>query len=132
MKKIMFPGMIFILLFIFLYSCSDGAEKILSAYKGDTELSEGDEVPFLLYQNYPNPFNPSTSITFEVFTPIHLKLAVYSEEWEEVKVLLNEPINVGSYRFSFHMESEDIPSGDYYYTLEGGDYIQIRKMKILK
>ena len=117
------------LMIILFCSCSENAD-FMSGYDGDRELKEGEEVPFVLGQNYPNPFNPTTTIPFRVVINLKLKLTVYSDEWQPVKVLLEQPTSPGSYTLQF--DAKDLPSGDYYYTLEGGDYTQIRKMKLVK
>jgi len=45
-------------------------------------------------------------------------------------VLLEQPASIGSHQVQF--DAADLPSGDYYYMLEGGGYRQIRKMKLVK
>lgn len=125
--------LILIIIPITLFCCSD-EDRIFNAYKNDKELSEGDAVPFILEQNDPNPFNPSTVIAFRVATTLKLNLTVYTEDWMRVETLFNETVTVTeqpvTYRITF--EKQDIPSGEYYYTLKGGDYIQVRKMKVTK
>jgi hypothetical protein len=126
--KISIVSFIVLLLLVFSNGCEDA--DFITGYQGDRELKEGEEVPFLLGQNYPNPFNHTTTIPFRVAINLDLKLTVYSDEWQPVKVLLEQPTNPGSHTLQF--DAEDLPSGDYYYTLEGGDYTQIRKMKLVK
>ena len=116
-------------LIILFSSCSEDAD-FLSGYQGDRELKEGEEVPFVLQQNYPNPFDRTTTIPFRVANNLELKLTVYSDEWQPVKVLLERLMSSGAHQLQF--DASDLPSGDYYYTLEGGDYTQIRKMKLVK
>jgi len=122
-----------ILLALLLTFCSD-KDRIFNAYQGDTELSEGDLVPFILEQNYPNPFNPSTVIQYRVLSTMRLELKVYSEDWQEVATLVDGFVSGGPsyYSVPFNAESEDLPSGDYFYALEGGGYIQVRKMQVIK
>jgi hypothetical protein len=122
-----------IALALFLTFCSDD-DRIFNAYRGDRELSEGELVPFILEQNYPNPFNPSTVIRYQVFSAMRLKLKVYSEDWQEVATLFNGFVSGGPsyYSVTFNAESKKLPSGDYFYTLEGGGYIQVRRMMVVK
>ncbi|MBI5474068.1 MAG: hypothetical protein HY961_17160 [Ignavibacteriae bacterium] len=110
-------------------SCSD-ENKIAAAFTGDTELGEGSAVPFRLEQNYPNPFNPSTAIRFQLSTSMHVKLTVYTEDWQPVGELINEQLSAGIYLYMFN--AGDLPSGDYYYVMEGNGHKQIRKMRIMK
>ncbi len=118
-----------ILLIIVFYSgCEDGNTFV--GYEGDRKLAEGEPVPFLLQQNYPNPFNPTTVISFRVAVTLNLKLTVFSDEWQPVRVLIERSINAGVYQVTF--DAADLPSGDYYYILEGGGYRQIRIMKLVK
>jgi hypothetical protein len=110
-------------------SCTD-ENRIAAAYKGDEELAEGGSVPVLVNQNYPNPFNPSTVITFGVSRPMHVSLKAYTEDWQEVSVMVDEELAAGYYARVFN--ASYLPSGDYYYVLEGMGYTQIRKMKLVK
>jgi hypothetical protein len=123
---------ILILIFLvagFNLSCTDEG-KIAAAIRDGKELQEGDLVPFLLYQNYPDPFNPSTTIRFYAPGEVHLKLAVYTDDWQEVETLFDE-VAAGTYSVTFSTKP-DLPSGEYYYTLEGGGVVEIRKMHLIK
>ena len=113
---------------ILISSCSD-KKTVMTAWEGDKELSEGDLVPFQLYSNYPNPYNPSTRFRFEVYTAMHIKLTVYSEDWYKIKTLFDRHADPGNYSVEF---SKDIPSGEYFCMLEGRDYIQVAKVKLVK
>ncbi|MBN1408860.1 MAG: T9SS type A sorting domain-containing protein [Calditrichaceae bacterium] len=123
---------IFLIIFISLTFCihCDNDEKITAFYEDDKEVKEGDLVPFLLYQNYPNPFNPTTTIRFDLASQRKVKIKVYSEDWQVVGTLINDMSSVGSHSVQFN--AVDLPSGEYYYTMESGDYIQFRKMKLVK
>ena len=112
-----------------LINCTE-PDQILSAYRGDKELNEGTEVPFVLWQNYPNPFKPATTIQFDVAIPLKLTMKVYDEDWQEIEKLYDRDTVFGRYNIIF--SSKDLPTGDYFYTLEGGGYIQFRKMQIVK
>ena len=118
-----------IIIFLLFLSCTD--ENIVGvALKNNEELSTGDLIPFLLYQNFPNPFNPSTVIGFDVAYNMNLKLTVYTADWIEIEKVFNDSYGPGNYRVAFY--AKDIPSGDYFYVLEGEGYKIIRKMKIAK
>jgi hypothetical protein len=96
---------------------------------------------FTLYQNYPNPFNPSTTIRFTIsdlragrqglrFTT----LKVYDILGKEVAILVNEEKTAGNYEveFSTDLIHQTLPSGVYFYQLRAGEFIQTRKMVLLK
>jgi hypothetical protein len=99
------------------------------------------EIPkqFQLYQNYPNPFNPNTKIKFDLpktnFTLSKTKglivfLKVYDALGREVQTLVNENLNPGTYEVDFN--GDNLPSGVYFYKLVAGDYMQTKKMVLLK
>ncbi|NOX87454.1 MAG: hypothetical protein GXO77_00375 [Calditrichaeota bacterium] len=112
-------------------SCSDDGQ-FANAFLGATELKEGNVVPYILYQNYPNPFNYSTTIQYEVFMEMNLVLKVYTEDWIEVKTLVDGTHPPGQYAVKFNTKNIKISSGEFFYTLEGNNYIQVYKMKLLK
>ena len=126
MKQIVFVPFIIFLLFL---SCTD--ENLVGvALKNNEELSSGDNIPFLLHQNYPNPFNPTTVIGFDVAINMKLELTVYTTDWVVVEKLFNDSFGHGTYRYAFN--AKNIPSGDYFYVMEGSGFKIIRKMKIAK
>ncbi len=85
---------------------------------------------FNLYQNYPNPFNPSTIIEYFVSNKSRVELSVYNSLGQQVSELVNRIQPAGSYRTEF--ESGSLPSGIYFYKLSAGNFIQAKKMVILK
>lgn len=122
------------IVFVSFASCKD-ENTVLSAIKDGEELAEGTKVPFFMNQNYPNPFNPSTTIHFRVAQEMKLKLSVYTEDWELVNVLIEKELAMGLYEYNFDARSKDgkaLPSGSYYYSLEGGGYVLTMKMTLLK
>jgi hypothetical protein len=85
---------------------------------------------FALYQNFPNPFNPSTTIKFELPKSSHVSLAVYDILGREQSVLVNERRNAGVYEVKF--DGSNLASGVYFYRLEAGDFVQTKKLLILR
>jgi len=115
--------------------------------KGDTSTIIGinqisTEVPkyFSLSQNYPNPFNPTTKIKFSIPSPSPLergvvRLVIYDALGREVQTLVNEQLQPGTYEVEFPAPAGDgsnFSSGIYYYTLSSGDYIESKKMVLIK
>lgn len=91
-----------------------------------------EEVPnkYTLLQNYPNPFNPSTSISFDIIKQTHTLLKVYDVTGRLTAVLVNESLRAGSY--NVELNAGNLSSGVYFYKLEADNFIQTRKMVILK
>lgn len=117
-----------------LFSCDDEV-KLLSAIQDGEELEEGSSVPFLLFENFPNPFNPTTVIRYQVAVQMHLHLKVFTDDWQEVRTLVDREHVPGAFQVQFDgrdSEDEPIASGEYFYTLEGGGLTLVRKMKLLK
>ena len=88
---------------------------------------------FSLQQNYPNPFNPSTKVSFVISSASggsFVSLKVYDLLGREVSTLVNEYKPAGSYNVSWN--AADFPSGVYYYRLQAGSEIQVRKMVLMK
>ena len=87
---------------------------------------------FLLYQNYPNPFNPSTSIQYAISNTQFVTLKVYDLLGREVATLVNEEKTAGSYEIEFGVKSLELSSGIYFYKLQAGDFVETKKMILLK
>jgi hypothetical protein len=90
-------------------------------------------VEFHLSQNYPNPFNPTTSIQYTVSSTQYVTLKVYDVLGKEVATLVNEESatgGAGSYEVDFN--GDGLTSGIYFYQLSAGDYVETKKMILLK
>ena len=85
---------------------------------------------FKLQQNYPNPFNPETTITFRAAKDDHYNLKVYNISGQKVAVLLDDDCQAGTHQVLF--DASNLPSGTYFYRLEGGGMNVIKKMILLK
>ena len=83
-----------------------------------------------LFQNYPNPFNPVTNIQFDLPKEGLVTLKVYDVLGREVKNIVNEFKQAGSYIISFH--GSELSSGIYFYRLESGNFVQVRRMVLIK
>ena len=83
-----------------------------------------------LCQNYPNPFNPSTTIKYELPTISMVTLAVYDLLGREMSVLVNERKNAGVHEVQF--DASTLASGVYLYRLQAGDFVQSRKLVVLR
>ena len=97
-----------------------------------TDVDTGEDVPkeFSLSQNYPNPFNPSTVIRYSLPYNTDVKLAVYNALGQRVAFLINEAQEAGYYRIVF--ENPSLSSGVYFYRLQAGDFVDTKKLLLLK
>lgn len=91
---------------------------------------------YSLSQNYPNPFNPSTVISWQLAASGFVSLKVYDVLGNEVAALVNEEKQPGSYKVFFDTQQKtnntQLTSGVYFYQLRAGDFIQTKKMIVLK
>ena len=99
---------------------------------GDEENNFSQPKDFLLQQNYPNPFNPSTSIQYTISSTQFVTLKVYDLLGREVATLVNEEKPAGLYNAQFTMNNVQLSSGIYFYKLQAGDFIETKKMILLK
>ena len=85
---------------------------------------------FELSQNYPNPFNPSTTIRFSLPKETQLKINIYNMLGELVETLAEGTYEAGYHKVTFNASS--LPSGAYVYRIESSDFVQVRKMVLIK
>ena len=85
---------------------------------------------FKLYQNYPNPFNPTTNIRFEIPQQSLVKLIVYNILGREIATLVNEKLSAGSYETDWN--GTGYPSGVYFYKIIANDFVNVKKMVLIK
>lgn len=83
-----------------------------------------------LSQNYPNPFNPTTQIDFAVKTDGFVTLKVYNMLGQEIATLVNEQKPAGSYNVTFN--ASNLPSGIYICSMKVNDFVQNRKVILMK
>lgn len=85
---------------------------------------------FSLKQNYPNPFNPSTVIQYSINTKQSVNLTVFDVLGNEVAILVNEFKEPGIHSVEFN--ASDLSNGIYYYKLSAGDFVDVKKMILVK
>ncbi len=85
---------------------------------------------FILEQNFPNPFNPNTVISYQLPVAGNVLLKVYDVLGNEISTLVNEEKPAGSYEVKF--DASGLSSGVYFYRLQVGEFVQTRKMILLK
>ena len=85
---------------------------------------------FKLDQNYPNPFNPMTRISYTLPVRTSVKLRVYDLLAQVIAELVNGIQEAGRYEVTF--DGSNLPSGAYFYKLEAGSYIEVKKLLLVK
>jgi len=85
---------------------------------------------FMLHQNFPNPFNPSTTIKYELPRSAVVNLSVYDLLGRMVSVLVNERREAGVHEVKFN--GSNLASGVYFYRLTAGDFVQTRKLLLVR
>jgi hypothetical protein len=93
---------------------------------GDGQLPK----EFALSQNYPNPFNPSTTIKYDLSVDTRVSLKVFNIIGQEVVTLVNGEQKAG-YK-SIQWNAANVASGVYFYRLQAGDFVAIKKLLLLK
>ena len=97
-----------------------------------SDVVEVEKVPiqYELSQNYPNPFNPSTTIRFSLPKQTQLKLNLYNILGELVETIIEGNYEVGNYKVTFN--ASNLSSGVYIYRIESSEFVQTKKMMLLK
>ncbi len=98
-----------------------------------TDVSDDNKIPteYSLEQNYPNPFNPSTTIQYSLPEAGTVNINIYNILGENVKTIINNSTQTaGSYKAVFNASA--LPSGIYFYRLEVNDFVQVKKMILMK
>jgi hypothetical protein len=90
------------------------------------------EIPkeYKLHQNFPNPFNPKTIINFDIINNGNVKIIVYDLLGKETSVLVNQDLVPGKYSVDF--DASNFASGLYFYRISAGDFVDVKKMLIIK
>jgi len=97
-------------------------------------ISEHSQAPptFALHQNYPNPFNPSTILSWQLESRCFVTLKIYDVLGNVVVTLVNQEQSAGDHHYEFTLSDVVLPSGIYFYRLQAGNFIETKKMIVLK
>ena len=127
-----------------VYGCTDpeasNFDPEANIDDGSCELltvSEGIVSPttFTLYQNYPNPFNPITSLRYDLPEQALVTLTVYDMLGREITQLINTTREAGYSSVQWNatdMHGKPVSAGVYLYQIRAGEFVQTRKMVLLK
>jgi hypothetical protein len=97
-----------------------------------TSISEKSNLPteFTLKQNYPNPFNPSTIIRYTVPQFSKVVIKIFDVLGNEIETLVNDEKPMGTYELTWYVKG--LSSGVYFYRIQAGDFVETKKMILLK
>lgn len=95
-----------------------------------TSVEDETKYEFAVEQNYPNPFNPSTKIIYTIPTNSLVKLIVFDVLGREVRILVDEFQEAG--RYSADFKGDDLSSGVYLYRLTSEQFIETKKLILLR
>ncbi|RPH95362.1 MAG: T9SS C-terminal target domain-containing protein [Calditrichaeota bacterium] len=116
------------------YPLNDGeAYNLGNVEKEVTAIDEMDRDGihgYKLEQNYPNPFNPITTINYQIPQDNEVELTVYNLVGKKITTLVSEHQAAGSYAVNWN--AGDFPTGVYLYYLRAGNYVESRKMLLVK
>ena len=107
------------------------ANKVTSVDKSDTKIPTS----FSLSQNYPNPFNPTTTISFGLPKESYVTVRIYDLMGREVKTLVSENKKAGAYEVQWRGDNnfgQSVATGTYLYRISAGDFVQAKKMILMK
>lgn len=87
-------------------------------------------ITFILDQNYPNPFNPNTTISFTIPSKVFVTLKVFDIMGRTITTIVSKELSAGNYIEQWH--AADLSSGVYFYRLQAGNFVQTKKLLLLK
>ncbi len=102
-----------------------------------TGVEEENTIPteYYMSQNYPNPFNPTTNIKFGLPNNANVKIVIYNILGQEIKTLINKDLNAGTYNLVWNGTNEagiKVPSGAYLYRITAGNFVETKKLMLIK
>ncbi len=114
-----------------------GFQQVYAARVADSVLAKVPQpinvkIPasLTLRQNFPNPFNPNTEIQFSLPRKSHVTLTIFDLLGRQVATLVSEELSAGSY--STRWDAAGFPSGVYLYRLRAGDFVETKKLLLLR
>lgn len=95
-----------------------------------TSVKEGTNIPRYDFEIYPNPFNPTTTIEYTISASSHTSVVIYDVLGREVVTLVDGFKNAGKYDINWAANS--VPSGVYFCRMESGNFLETKKIMLLK
>ena len=121
---------------IYVFGGYDKSNQVISDIEVYTDTNTTEVIQshlpkeYALIQNYPNPFNPTTTIRYDLPKETTVKLKVYNILGVEVTTLVNKVMPAGHQSVAFN--AVKLASGMYIYRIEAGNFVQVKKMLLIK
>ena len=96
----------------------------------DNDENEQITSDYSLLQNYPNPFNPTTTINYSIPKTDIVAINIYNILGQKIKTIIKKEQTQGRYTIKF--DGKNLSSGVYFYSIKAGEYINTKKMILLK
>ncbi|MEX2603804.1 MAG: S8 family serine peptidase [Gracilimonas sp.] len=109
-----------------IISMPDGESLVITGFEEKPEIPE----QYHLSHNYPNPFNPRTNIQYELPKQSEVTLQVFDVLGRKVQTLVDQSQKAGRYTISF--DAKRLASGVYFYRIKADNFVQVRKMLLIK
>jgi len=109
--------------------------KINQNLTGISKINFNKIINYKLFSNYPNPFNPTTTITYEIPRASKVILTIYNTLGQKIKTLVNKQQTAGRYELVWDGRNEteqEVASGIYLYQLKAGDFVETKKMILMR
>lgn len=111
--------------------------NLFELFKEHIQLLEKDSVisndkDFVLFQNYPNPFNPSTTIQYTLMREEYIKVELFNSLGELIKVIDKGIKSAGTHKLFLSFDNSLLGSGVYFYRLKAGNFVETKKMILIK
>jgi len=106
------------------------AGRVQLTTSAEDEVFNSRPESFILKQNYPNPFNPSTVIEFSIPQSSAVRLEIFNVVGQRVAMLINDQLNAGTHTVNF--DASNLASGLYIYRLTAGNFVQTKKLTLIK
>lgn len=103
-----------------------GGQTIVNISANENEISES----FRLEQNYPNPFNNQTIIDFEIKENRNISIEIFDIAGRKVEELAKGYYKTGKYSIKYN--TENLNSGVYFYRIQAGEFVMVKRMVLLK
>ena len=101
----------------------------------DNPTAEQSSAKFSLSANYPNPFNPETRINYSISQACRVKLEIFNILGQKIRTLVDEKQSVGNKEVVWdgrNENGEQAASGVYFYRLQAKDFVQTKKMVLMR
>ncbi|MBL7067530.1 MAG: T9SS type A sorting domain-containing protein [Candidatus Marinimicrobia bacterium] len=108
------------------------SSEVFSFVVGTLSIDDLQGIPteYSLSQNYPNPFNPTTTISYQLPRSSFVKLTIYDISGRSIQTLIDEKKNAGYYTVEWN--AKNVCSGVYFYRIEAGNFVAVKKGLLVK